>query len=108
MVDGFYTAVFQTPLGMGGGVAHLAGGKMHGGDSILYYTGTYSVEGDRLVASVRVSTHNSLPGMASVLGVPSADLTLSGRIAGDRITGIGTAAQVPGITMQVALTRVGA
>lgn len=107
MIDGFYTVVFQTPVGLGGGVAHLSNGKMNGGDSILYYIGTYEVEGDRVVASVHIETHMHLPGVSSVFGVPSADLTLSGRIDSGKIVGTGKAAQVPGITMQVAMTRVG-
>jgi hypothetical protein len=106
MVEGFYSALFQTPMGMGGGVAHLSGGKVHGGDSTMFYIGTYVVDGDTMSAKVKINTHLKLPGHMSVFGVPSADLTFTGKVGdGKVINATATAAQAPGIRMNLTLTR---
>lgn len=103
MTDGFYSMVFETPLGQGGGVAVLSSGALQGGDSSMYYVGTFAETGQQITALVRVGTH--LAGGTSVFGVSDANLTISGRIDGDTITGTATAAEVPGFVMNIRLQR---
>jgi hypothetical protein len=49
--DGTYAAWFKTPLGQGTGIAHVQDGKIWGGDSIMTYSGSCKVDGDRLPQS---------------------------------------------------------
>lgn len=107
MIDGFYSALFETPLGTGGGVVVLSGGTVRGGDSMMFYTGHYSVSGEHMSATVRTGTHFNAPGQQSVFGVSSATLSLQGKVAGGKIIATGTAAEVPGIKMTLTLNRLG-
>ena len=55
--DGTYAAWFKTPLGQGTGIAHVADGKIWGRDSIMSYSGTCEVDGDRFTAIVTLQRH---------------------------------------------------
>lgn len=71
--DGIYAAWYKTPLGQGTGIAHVADGKIWGGDSIMSYSGTCEVDGDRFSAIVTLKRHTE--GHATVFGAD--DITLS-------------------------------
>jgi hypothetical protein len=103
--DGFYKVEFGTPLGVGAGVAYLADGRLHGGDSMMAYIGGYRVAGDELTAEVRVTTHTRQHGMESVLGVGSATLLLSGEGDGNGAALAGTAPEAPGVRLTLRLSR---
>lgn len=105
--DGFYKVLFQTPLGQGTGVAYLADGKLHGGDSMVAYVGKYEVGGDKVSASVRVFNHSSVPGMTNVLGTAAATLSLSGTADGRGASLSGNAPQAPGVTLSLRLEPLG-
>src|SRR5690606_2703805 len=94
---------FGTPIGEGAGVAHFAQGKVHGGDSMMAYVGTYQSDGERVSATVRVFTHSRQPDMQSVLGADSATLALSGVVDGEIATLSGTAPEAPGVTLSLRL-----
>lgn len=104
--DGLYRVTFGTPRGSGNGVAHLSGGKLYGGDSMMAYAGTYSLGGGTFLAEVRAFKHSSVPGMESTLGTNEAQLTIKGKVDGTTMTGTGTAPQAPGVTLQVRLERI--
>ena len=106
--DGFYSIEFMTPLGSGGGVVVLRDGQARGGDSMMYYTGTYSQHGDQMAAELHILTHAVYRGATSVFGdIHGAHLSLRGRIIRGRITGVAHAAEVPNVGMTFTLTFLG-
>jgi hypothetical protein len=104
LTDGFYSVRFQTPLGAGGGVVVLSGGKLRGGDSAIAYSGTYSANGDDFTAQVKTSRH--LVGMPSVFGPDVVNITLKGKSSGNQAQCVGTAPEAPGVSLQTILTRI--
>lgn len=105
MIDGFYKVEFRTPLGGGGGVVTLANGVIHGGDSAIYYFGTYTVQGDHFVADAKTARHSNAPGMANVFGRDQVDIKITGTITGDRIEATGQSPQAPGVSFNAILSR---
>ncbi len=55
--NGLYKIEFQTQLGAGSGVVILHDGQLRGGDSMIYYVGTYKQDGDEFSAEVRTDAH---------------------------------------------------
>jgi hypothetical protein len=104
LTDGFYRVAFQTRLGGGAGVLNLLSGKMWGGDSSLYYNGTYTQSGNDFTASVVTDRHT--PGLQSVFGVDRVHISLRGKTDGASATMQGTAAEAPGVTFQATLTKI--
>lgn len=96
MRNGLYRVHFQTPRGGGAGVVALQDGKISGGDSRIYYTGTYSESGVQFTAQVKTDAHTPTPGMVSVFGVDRVNITLKGTSTGDSAQLTGTAAEAPG------------
>lgn len=106
MRNGLYKVTFGTPFGNGYGVVYSEDGKIRGGDSLIYYIGTYSVNGADMSAEVDTDAHSQVPGMTSVLGPSKAKLLLQGRVNGDTVTCQGTSPQAPGITFKATLQRI--
>jgi len=104
-LDGLYRVTFGTPLGSGYGVAYLGDGNLHGGDTMMAYVGSYSIEGSSFTAEVHAFQHSQVPGMTSTLGTNDAQLKITGTVQGDTMTGQGTSPQAPGITLQVKLDK---
>jgi hypothetical protein len=96
--DGTYAAWFKTPLGHGTGIAHLADGKIWGRDSIISYSGTCEVDGNRFTAIVSTKRHTE--GHATVFGADDLTLRLEGTCAGKIATYTGTAEEVPGVLLE--------
>jgi hypothetical protein len=67
--SGLYKMAFETPTGMGYGVAYLHNGKLRGGDRGMAYLGTYKQEGKLFSAKMSVTQRRHVPGAASALGV---------------------------------------
>jgi hypothetical protein len=103
--SGLYRVTFGTPMGGGNGVAHLADGKLHGGDSMMAYVGSYSVDGGNFTANVHAFRHSNVPGMVSTLGTNDAQLSIKGTVQGTTMTGQGNSPQAPGVTLQVKLEK---
>jgi hypothetical protein len=101
--DGLYRVSFQTPAGAGAGVIYISAGKMWGGDSAIYYAGTYSVSGNQVTANVTTNRHTS--GFDSVFGIDRVHINLRGHIEGDSVAMQGTAAEAPNVAFQVILSR---
>jgi hypothetical protein len=106
MKDGLYKVHFQVPGNEGAGVVVLSGGIIRGGDSSIYYHGSYTTVGDQLNAEVKTDAHTKLPGMASVFGVDRVNITLNGKINGDTATLKGTAKEAPGLAFEAVLSRI--
>ncbi|WP_420967093.1 hypothetical protein [Bradyrhizobium sp. B120] len=96
--DGTYAAWFKTPLGQGAGVAHVAEGKIWGRDSIMTYSGTCEVDGDRFTAIVSTERHTE--GHATVFDADDLTLKLEGTCVGKIARYIGTADQIPGVLLE--------
>lgn len=105
--NGLYAVLFQTPRGAGTGVVFLQDGVLRGGDSMIYYTGKYQLNGDSFSAEVTTNAHAHPPGMASVFGRDSVNITLKGDFSGDDATLTGTAKEVSGIQFNGRLKRIG-
>ncbi|MGA7675125.1 MAG: GrlR family regulatory protein [Rhizomicrobium sp.] len=105
MRDGLYKVHFKTRIGEGAGVIVLSGGHVRGGDSSVYYVGTYEQAGNQFTASVAAKTHTRMPGMGNVFGVDNVDIKLAGTSTGDSANVTGTAAQAPGVQFHAELSR---
>lgn len=105
MQNGLYKVSFQVPGDSGDGVVFLRDGQIWGGDSIMYYRGTYAVSGDQFTAQVKTDAHSKTPGMASVFGIDKVDISLTGKHTGTRATVTGTAAQVPNVQFSAVLSK---
>lgn len=100
---GSYAAWFKTPLKQGTGIAHLADGKISGGDSIMSYSGTYEVCGDRFTAVVVTARHSE--GHETVFGVDNLTLRLEGRFAGKVARYVARADGFPDMILEGTLIR---
>jgi hypothetical protein len=96
--DGTYAAWFKTPLGQGTGIAHVADGKIWGRDSIMTYSGTCEVDGDRFTATITIKRHTE--GQATVFNADDLTLKLEGTCPGKIAKYVGTAEQVPGVLLE--------
>jgi hypothetical protein len=97
--DGTYSAWFKTPLRQGTGIAHVADGKIWGRDSVMSYSGTCKVDGDRFTAMVTTKRHTE--GQLTVFGSDDElKLTLEGTCPGKIARYIGTAEQFPGVLLE--------
>jgi hypothetical protein len=106
MENGLYKVEFQTKLGVGAGVVFLQDGKIHGGDSAMYYVGTVSEQGENLTAEVEGKLHTKVPGMQSVFGANHTHINLKGKGSGKSASFTGTAREAPGVNFQATLTKV--
>lgn len=106
MQNGLYKVTFSTPLGVGFGVVYAHNGELHGGDTMMYYIGSYSSDGNKMTAEVQVDAHSQVPGMGSVLGAQKATLSLRGTFQGGRVECQGTSPQAPGLTFKATLDRI--
>jgi hypothetical protein len=103
MREGIYRVHFATPLGEGSGVVTLIGGRIRGGDAALYYNGTYQAENGKLLAHVATARHTTMPGVESVFGTDSVNITLNGDAKETSASVVGTAKEAPGITFRAQL-----
>jgi hypothetical protein len=106
MQNGLYKVEFQTPLGVGAGVVFLQNGKIHGGDSAMFYVGNVAETGNDLTAEVEGKLHTNVPGMSSVFGANHTHINLKGKGSGNAATFTGTAKEAPGIAFQAKLTKI--
>ncbi|WP_105403437.1 GrlR family regulatory protein [Neorhizobium sp. T7_12] len=105
MRNGLYKVQFQTPNDIGYGVVFAQDGKMWGGDSAIYYVGSYSLDGDTLTATVKTDVHSKYPGSGSVFGKDQVTIQITGTVNGDTINARGSSPQAPGIGFNATMTR---
>jgi len=104
MRDGLYKVDFRTPIDMGSGVVMLRGGRLHGGDSTMFYVGTYSETGSEFKATVQAAMHTAVPGVQSVFGTDHVTIHLAGVSDGDTASMGGKADEAPGAPFQATLS----
>jgi hypothetical protein len=83
----------------------LNDGKAQGGDSGLYYDGSYQVSGDQFSATLSTGRHDRNTGMVSVFGVDEVTINLQGSWSGDQATVRGSSPQAPGVSFDATLKR---
>jgi hypothetical protein len=96
MRDGLYKVQFQNQLGSGFGVVSAQAGKLWGGDSALYYVGSFTENGNGISATVETNRHSNIPGIASVFGIDNVHITRDGTVQGDTINSPGGPPMRPG------------
>ncbi|WP_114521024.1 GrlR family regulatory protein [Altererythrobacter sp. ZODW24] len=104
--DGLYKVEFQTQLGAGAGIAVLRNGIIEGGDSMMFYRGTYSQTDSQFQAEVSNGTHSNDPSMESVLGIASGTIKLDGKTETSPALMNGTSPQAPGVNFQARLSMI--
>lgn len=106
MENGIYKVSFKTKLGTGTGVIILENGRARGGDSEVYYDGTYVENGKDFTANILSKLHTRLPvGGGSLFGVDVAHIKLTGTSTPTSAATSGTAAEAPGVAFQATLTK---
>jgi hypothetical protein len=75
----------------GSGVVVMRDGTMRGGDSFLFYLGTYSVDGESLKGEVVINQHTPSTGQFPLFGGQEVGIGFSGRHGAGRATFEGTA-----------------
>lgn len=104
MKNGLYKVQFQTGLGEGFGVVYAENGRLRGGDSGLYYLGTYEESGGSIKVDVSTKRHMPDTGMPiSVFGVDQANITLTGSVDGNHVKATGIAKEAPGVMLTASL-----
>ena len=105
MLSGLFGLTFRTPLGAGTGVVYLKDGHAHGSDSMMYYTGSYTQDGDNFKAEITTRRHASVPGMHSVFGENSSSITLRGEVSGNTGSLTGVSHGAPAVTLQAKINK---
>ncbi|HAC01399.1 hypothetical protein [Brevundimonas diminuta] len=105
MDDGLYRIGFRTRLGTGYGVVVLQNGRIAGGDSSSFYTGSYTVQGARFTATLQLDRHTIVPVLRSVFGVERARIELQGDILGHEAIISGSSPDAPDVSFQAVLSR---
>jgi T3SS negative regulator,GrlR len=107
-VEALYVAEFGDVAGVGswnGGVVVLETNRIFGGDSGYYYIGTFSIFGDCIEASARITKHN--PSWANAFGDDATEFEIRvfGRIEGETIRANMERLDRPGFSLPLRLTR---
>ncbi|WP_051615087.1 GrlR family regulatory protein [Phyllobacterium sp. UNC302MFCol5.2] len=86
--EGIYRAEFDTHSMQGIGLVVLRDGRVYGGDTLIYYVGTYSLSGNFITAQVKARPFKGMTSetIASVFGGDENGLELVGEIRGDPIS----------------------
>ena len=79
MLEALWSVDFRSSFGIQGtGVVVFETGRVFGGDSLMIYVGNYKVENGAIHAEINVRKYANVPGMASVVGLDSFNLKVSG------------------------------
>jgi hypothetical protein len=111
--NGSYSAWFRTRHKIGSGIIQAEGtgiielndGKVTGRDSILAYTGSYVVDGDKFTALIATERHTRGHPSAFGIGIDDVNLTLTGKSTPTIASCTGAAKQAPGLAFEAVLVR---
>lgn len=78
--------------------------KLWGGDSHMYYTGTFSQDEDTITAEVQTGRHTKSPGVQSVFGRDNVTIKATGTSFDRRAKIIGKSPEAPNLTFEADLT----
>lgn len=107
MDNGLYKVRFETPRGNGTGVVVLQDGHLWGGDSSMYYTGTYTLDNGTFSGTLVTNVHTIAPHKPSIFGRDIVHITLKGSFSRDYGEVVGTAREVPDVPFKAELTKLG-
>jgi len=105
MRDGLYRVGFKTRLGTGFGVVTLQESHIAGGDSSLWYVGSYQLQDGHFQAEIQVDRHTETPLARSVFGVERARIRLEGDAVGDEALMKGSSPDAPEVSFEAVLSR---
>ena len=105
MDNGLYKVRFETPRGNGTGVVVLQDGHLWGGDSSMFYSGTYTLHDSVFVAKLVTNVHTIAPHKPSIFGRDIVHISLNGSFSRDYGEVIGTAREVPDLEFRAELTK---
>jgi len=105
MDNGLYKVRFETSRGAGTGVVALVDGHVRGGDSSMFYYGTYTAKDGYFTADVVTNVHTIAPHRPSLFGRDIVHLRLEGPYQHDFAQVKGHAREVPEIELKSTLTR---
>jgi hypothetical protein len=108
MDNGLYKVRFETPRGSGTGVVVLKDGHIWGGDSSMFYTGTYTLHEGVFTGKLITNVHTIAPHKPSIFGRDIVHITLKGSYNRDYGEVTGTAREVPDVPFKAELTRLSA
>ncbi len=100
MIQGLYKVSFQANGSSGDGVVVIDNGQFVGGDSCLYYFGTFQEQGD--VVTVVLQTHRHSEGPESLLGNDDFSATLSGTVTATGFTMANDPLVITGVPLSLA------
>jgi hypothetical protein len=104
-VDGLWTVSFSTARGEGAGVLTIGNGKLSGGDSNYFYSGSYEESGGRITGSLRVQHY--FGGLTNVFGpIRDVQLQFTAAAGQDLIMGEAIPVGVPWDRLAVRMQRV--
>jgi hypothetical protein len=104
MRDGLYRLRFQSARGWGSGVMHTIGGRVWGGDGVIFYTGTVTETDGRVELIVTTEPHTENSSLETIFGVYKARLVLSGPAGDDVMHLDGSPDDAPGLLIRTELT----
>jgi len=107
MDNGLYKVRFETPRGNGTGVVVLMDGQLWGGDTSMFYTGTYTLHDGYFNANLVTNVHTIAPHKPSIFGRDIVHITLKGTFSRDFGEVTGFAREVPDIEFRAELTKLG-
>jgi len=82
-IEGLWTASMSAPGEFGGGVIVFETGRVFGGDSSMYYTGSYQAGGGKVTVQVRVRKHHDITGISPFAGIDDALFEIKATIESD-------------------------
>ena len=89
----------------GMGIIELNDGKVTGRDTVLAYTGSYVVDGDKFTALIATERHTRGHPSAFGIGIDDVNLTLTGKSTPTMASCTGAAEQAPGLAFEAVLVR---
>ncbi|MEO8039993.1 MAG: GrlR family regulatory protein [Betaproteobacteria bacterium] len=105
MLEGLWSAEFVSPVTNGpAGIAVFEAGRIVGGDGRYFYVGTYAVDGEVLMAEIKV-THYAGPTTPVFGPLREFTLYLSGEPHRDQFKITGEGQEIPGIFIDWQFTR---
>ena len=108
MDNGLYKVRFETPRGNGTGVVVLKDGHLWGGDSSMFYTGTYTVQDGAFTGKLVTNVHTIAPHKPSIFGRDIVHITLKGTFSRDFGEVTGSAREVPDVSFRAELSKLSA
>lgn len=100
-IEGLWTTDFFSNYGAGAGVIVFETERIFGGDSSMYYIGSYEVKNGKLTGEARVRVHHRIPGVHSITLVDDFTCKLTAVLSGEAMHMTGEVISPPGINLPI-------